>query len=233
MEIKGKTVLITGGAKRLGAFLSMELSKLGANLIIHYNSSEKEAKKLKEECEKNGSDVKLVKANFLNSISKLTKLVKETDILICNASDFRKIEPEKLNEKEILRGIKTEFLSHFILIKNLWIKSKKKNSLSKVIAISDATAFRMNFIPYHLGKKLLEYTTQEMAKMFAPYLTINCLALGVILTPEGKDENYIKKLSEKVPMKREGKMEEILSALKFIIENDYITGQLIKISGGM
>lgn len=233
MDLRGKNILITGAARRLGAFLAVELSKMGANLFIHYNSSEEDALKLKKICEKNKSKVELIKADFSLSVSELIRVIPYIDILICNASSFKKIEPDKITEDDIIRSIKVEFLSHFMLIKELWIESKRQDKFSKVVAFSDAVSVRRDFLPYHIGKNLIEFVTEEFSKFFAPYLTMNCIAIGVALPPEDKDEKYIESLIDKIPMKRAGKLNEIFSAVKFLIENDYITGQVIKVSGGM
>lgn len=233
MDLKGRNVLITGAARRLGAFLAIKLSEIGANLFIHYNLSERDVLKVKKICEENGSKTVLIKSDLYSSPVELLKVVNKIDVLICNASEFKKVELEKITEDDLIRSLKIEFVSHFTLIKKLWLESKRSRRISKVIVISDAWHVRKDFFPYHIGKNLLEFTTKELSKFFAPYLTVNCISLGFILPPDGKDDDYLKKLVKKIPMKRQGKMDEVFSAVKFLIENDYITGQILRVSGGV
>lgn len=233
MEIKGKTILVTGGAKRIGAHIAEELSKCGANLIIHYNASENEALETAERCRKHGAKVELVRCDFSVGASELIPFVRKSDAMVCNASEFRRTELERVTDEDISRGIKIDFISHFMLIKELWSEAMRRGDTLKVIVISDAKRIRRNFVPYHFGKRLLEYVVEEMAEIFAPHLTINCVSLGIVLPPQGKDRTQIDELIRAVPMRREGKLSEVFSAVRFLLENDYVTGQVIKVSGGL
>ncbi len=234
MEISGSRALITGGARRLGKFFAIELAKMGADVIIHFFSSQREAQATKKHCEKAGVNVELIKCDFssLQNIAPLLRTVRRCSILVNNASSFYKVPIEKINYAEIIKNINVNFVVHFLLIKEMWLEASTKGRQTKVINILDAERTRRNFIPYHIGKVLLQYTTEELAKFFAPQVIINGIALGPILPPPGKSTSQLLKISEKTLLKRPGTIQEVLSAFLFLLNNDYIVGQVIYIAGG-
>lgn len=236
MEIEGKNVLITGGAKRIGKEITLWFAKNKANVFIHFFSSESEAGELKKQCEKLGAKAEIIKCDFSKEnadFSKILEISREADIVVCNASLFYPINPEEIKYGDIKKNINVNFTFHFLIIKEMWKSMREKKKTGKVITVLDAEKSRKNFIPYHLGKYLLEYITTQIFQLFAPHVLINGIALGPILPPEGKDENYIKKLSESLPLKKQGSIEDLLSAIDFIIKNDFITGNIIYVSGGL
>ena len=233
MDIRGKTAVITGGAKRIGREISLALAKEGVNLFIHYSSSEEEAQRTKSECEEFGVRVRLVRADFSTpDIKDVIYAVRKSDILINNASSFRKSELEKLDVNEIEHSIRTNFTIPFILTKELWLSKKKKNEKGHVINMLDAVSVRKNYIPYHIGKEMLKYLVERISVYFAPEVQVNGVALGPVLPPEGEGEEYLDKLVEKTPLKRRIDVQEITDAVVFLLKNTSITGQVIYIAGG-
>jgi len=239
-SIRDRTVLITGGAKRVGREISLFLAREGANLIIHYSKSEKEALETKRMCEELKAKVEIVKADFLKDedVEKLISVIKDVDILINNASAFERCELEEVGIKEIESNIRTNFTVHFILAKEMWI-SKKKNKdktqkTGQVINILDAVSARRNYIPYHIGKEMLRYFVEKISLYFAPEVIVNGIALGPVLPPEPEKENqeYLTKIIEKTPLKKKVEIYEILKALKFLLESNSVVGQIIYIDSG-
>jgi len=229
-----KTALITGGAKRLGKMISLSLAEEGYNIILHYNSSEEEAIKTKEEIEKLNVFCFLIKKDLKNYsnglIEEAINYSKEIEILVNNASIFKEEKIEEITENNFFSSIK---INSFIPLK-LSLEFKEKIGKGNIINIIDARHKQYDFthFSYGISKKLLFEITKHLVISFAPYIRVNGIAPGVFLPPEGKDEKYIENILKLVPLKRKGEREEIKKALKFLIENEYLTGQIIYLDGG-
>ncbi|AAY80454.1 SDR family NAD(P)-dependent oxidoreductase [Sulfolobus acidocaldarius] len=232
MYLKGRTALITGSAKRIGRGIALGLAKEGVNIVLHYNTSEESALRLKDEIEEIGVKCWLVKgelskdyAKILDNAFKLTE--GNLDFLINNASIFpaSKVTMENLNS---------------IVTVNSWVPLllsldfSRKLSKGKIVNILDSIISGYNFerYPYFLSKKLLEIITVSLALKLSPSFQVNGVAPGLILPPEGKDNSYLENLKSFVPMKRYGNVEEVVNAVIFLLKSDFITGQIIYVDGG-
>jgi NAD(P)-dependent dehydrogenase (short-subunit alcohol dehydrogenase family) len=87
-------------------------------------------------------------------------------------------------------------------------------------------------VAYVLSKKMLAVLTVMCAREFAPDFTVNGIAPGLILPPAGKDESYLDKLAEKVPLRKHGGPQDIVDAVLYLLKSDYVTGQVIYVDGG-
>jgi len=233
-----KTALITGAAKRLGKEMSIHLASLGWNIAIHYNTSETEAKLFLDELAGSYPDqqFELFKAdlNQSNEVEQLIPKVVETmgtiDLLINSASVF---EPAKLSQTttELFdRHMNINFKAPFILSRNF---ARNFNS-GIIVNIVDSRIVtnKSNFAAYSLSKKTLWEMTKMAALEFGPEIRVNAIAPGLILAPEDKDEDYLWKLADHIVMKRPGGLKPILDSLDYILNNDYLTGQLLFCDGG-
>lgn len=231
-----KSALVTGGAKRIGCAIALHLAKNGYDIALHYNTSDKEAKLLAGEIKKLKQKCVLFKSDFnnLNQIKNLIKKVKRRfrnlTLLINNASIFGSGEFLKTNTDLFERHFNVNFKAPFFLTRDFARFCKK----GQIINMLDTNIARKQskYFAYTLSKKMLCEFTKMAAVELAPDIRVNAIAPGPILPPRGKDEEYLKLASEKVPLKRKGEIKNIIQALSFFLENDYVTGQCIFIDGG-
>ena len=236
-----KVVLITGGAKRIGACIARYFHAKGFYVILHFNSSSREAEQLESDLlsiRKNSC--RTIQANFLdeNSImSALKKILDSTerlDVLINNASGFFPTPIESATKEQWLTLLDTNATVPLLLIKGL--KPLLENSKGCVINISDSEV--SSGIPeyslYAAAKAALESLTKSLAKELAPYVRINAIAPGIILWPEegGLDEEKKAEIINKIILGREGEPDDIASAAYLLYRSTYMTGQVLKIDGG-
>lgn len=240
MEIKGKNVLITGSARRIGKYLALSLAKEGANIIIHYNHSEKEAEDVVNQIKDLDVKAKKIKAN-LEDEKQVISLVEESlnifgkiDILINNASIYY---PTQLNEniskisEEMDRFYKVHIKAPLILSTILG-KHMFENKEGRIINIGDYSPLRpyRNFTPYTISKGGLLTLTKSLAKEFAPYVLVNAILPGPIIPPPDLEDKEIP--LKKTLLKKWGGEKEILKAVKYLIETDFTTGAFIPVEGG-
>lgn len=233
-----QTALITGAAKRLGKAMAIHLAEKGWNLALHYNSSANEAEtvcfELREKFPKQRFE--LFQAN-LSKADEVEKLIPEIlhkmpalHLLINNASVF---EPSRIAETtaEFLDDqFNVNFRAPFLLTKAF--TNTCRSGLIVNFADTRIVSNDGKFAAYSLAKKTLWELTKMAALEFGPGIRVNAIAPGLTLPPEGKDQNYLEELSQKIAMKKPGGIKPILKSLDYIIDNDYLTGQLLFCDGG-
>ena len=233
-----KTALITGASKRIGKAITEHLADKGWSIIIHYNTSEKPAKELAESLalkfpnqnfsigKANLSIEKEVAELILKAISEFGKF----DLLINNASVFKSGFLKETSVDLFDSQISVNLKAPFILMRDFATHCKKGNIINFVD--TRITTNKSDFAAYSLSKKALWELTKMAALEFAPAIRVNAIAPGVTLPPADKDENYLTKLAQNIPMKKPGRVEPILKSIEYILENDHLTGQLLFADGG-
>ena len=232
------TVLITGAAKRLGKAMAYHLASRGWNIAIHYNSSEEEAFKVKNELSKSFPDqqFELFKANLEKAddveqlVPEVTNKMQVIDLLINNASVFEPSAIRNTSTDLLDRQMNVNFRAPMILSR--MFASTFKSGMIVNITDTRIVTNQSSHAAYSISKKALWELTKMTALEFGPGIRVNAIAPGLTLPPIEKGNDYLIKLSEKIAMKRPGGINPIIKSLDFIIENDYLTGQLIFCDGG-
>ena len=233
-----KTALITGAAKRVGKAMALHLASQGWNIAIHYNTSELEAQLFCDELfgaypnqqfEIFKSDLNVPEEVEL-LIPRVVQKMLGIGLLINNASVFEPSKLRKTSTEFLDRQMNVNFKAPFILSRNF--AQTFKNGV--IINFVDARIVtnQSNFAAYSISKKALWELTKMAAFEFGPDIRVNAIAPGLTLPPEEKGEDYLLKLAEKIAMKRPGGLGPILKSLDFILNNDYLTGQLLFCDGG-
>jgi len=233
-----QTALITGASKRIGKALTEHLAEKGWNVAIHFNSSEKPAFDFVSSLSSKYPDQKFAafKAN-LEDISEVVLLVPNVfsafghiDLLVNNASVFDSSYLKETTVELFDSQINVNFKAPFILVRDFSNRSKSGNIINFVD--TRITSNKSDFAAYSLSKKALWELTKMAALELAPNIRVNAIAPGVTLPPDEKDENYLLKLAQNIPMKKPGGIEPILKSLDFILENNHLTGHLLFADGG-
>lgn len=231
-----KAALVTGGVKRIGLEIVKTLAKNGYNIALHYNSSSEKAKEVKNQVESIGAKCKLFQCDLSlekkvsDLISQVKKEFPELNLLINNASIFIRSKTIETKNDIFNKIFDVNFKAPFILSRDFARNVKKGN----IINIIDTKISKNDFqySAYTLSKKNLADFTLMSALEFAPNIRVNGIAPGLILPPYGESENYLNNLAKKIPLKKKGKISDVIDAMEFILTNQYITGQIIYVSGG-
>ncbi|MBI2486414.1 MAG: 3-oxoacyl-ACP reductase FabG [Deltaproteobacteria bacterium] len=240
MDIKNKVALVTGGAKRVGRTIALELAEHGANLVINYNSSKKEADEIVELIRKTGRKAIAVKAD-VSKADEVAKLVdvalnkfERVDILMNNAAIFFKTPFLEITEEDWDLFMNVNLKSAFLCSQKV-AKVMLERGSGKIINIADAAGGIKgwkSYIPYSVSKAGLIMLTKTMAKALAPNIHVNAIAPGPVLLPENYSEKEKKRAIESTLLKRLGSPEDIAKAVIFLVKSDYITGETITVDGG-
>ncbi len=242
-NIENKVILITGGAKRVGAAICRLLHSNGANLMIHYRSSVNEARALQSELNlKRPNSVAIIQGDLLN-LAVLPSLIQETvqhfgklDVLINNASSYYSTELGAINEEA------WQDLMGSNLKAPLFLSQAAANELRKqqgcIVNITDMHVERpkKGYIVYSVAKAGLVTLTKSLAHELGPDVRVNAVAPGPVMWPENNpqfDELYRQRVISQTLLKRIGEPDDIAKAVKFLIQDaPFITGQVIAVDGG-
>ncbi len=240
MKLKGKVALVTGSAVRLGKAIALALAEQGIHIILQYRTSEKEARVAAAQIRRKKVHAHLLQCDLSNSreVERLARqapaLLGRVDILVNNASEFFSTPISSVTEAEWDRFLDVNLKAPFLLSRSLGMEMVKRGG-GKIINITDVSAFRpwADFIPYSVSKAGLVTLTQGLAKALAPRVQVNAIAPGTILPPvTGWTSRQRERTLRSIPLKRFGAPEDIVRAVLFLIESDYITGTVIPVDGG-
>ena len=233
-----KTALITGGAKRIGKAMTLHLAALGWNIAIHYNSSHEEAQMLQQELNSlyPGQQFEIFKADlyYADEVEALVPQVMHSlqtiDLLVNNASIFDRCTLSETDTELFNRNMNINFRAPFILTRE-FIKWAGEGVIINFVD-TKITNNQSNYASYTLSKKALWEMTKMTALEVGPHIRVNAIAPGLTLAPEEKSEDYLWKMSDNIALKRPGGLQPVLKSLDYILENDYLTGQLLFCDGG-
>jgi NAD(P)-dependent dehydrogenase (short-subunit alcohol dehydrogenase family) len=230
-SIKGKSILVTGGAKRIGRSIALRLAAEGARVLIHYNGSEREARATAEEC----GGAPLFRAN-LESVAEIRKMFEQVSPLnglVNNAARFTRIDPLKIEEAD------WDFI-HSVNLKSVFFCCQAAARVmlagdgGHIVNISSLGALKpwVENAHYCSSKAGVVMLTRVLAKAWAPKISVNSVAPGVI--PFEESDERIQRFIAATPAGRAGTGDEIAEAVLFFLKSTrFITGQLVAVDGGL
>ena len=236
-----KRILITGAAKRIGKEMALSFFNKGWDIVIHYNTSNNDAKALADKMNSERSNsAMLVQAN-LDNASEVEKLVDQIlsknvsiDALINNASTFYPTPMGTLSEENWNALMGSNLKAPLFLIQSFHKELEKNKGF--IINVTDINVDKalINHSIYLAAKSGLQTLTKSLAKELAPNIRVNAIAPGAILEPPNVEWITEQKnnIINAVPMKRMGTEKDIVDAAIYLSEAEYVTGQILNIDGG-
>lgn len=237
-----KTIIITGGARGIGKAIVYELAKSNYNIILNYNSSQKEAEQIEEELTKQGCKVDIYKADITKKeeVQKMIEYTiekyKKVDVLINNAGISQIKTFAELTEEDWDKMIDTNLKSIFYTSKAvLSTMLHEQNGLILNISSIWGVIGASCEVHYSTAKAGMNGFTKALAKELGPSnIRVNAIAPGIIDTNMNANlsKEEVEQIKESIPLERIGKPEQIAKAVTWLIEDEYTTGQIISIDGG-
>src|SRR3977135_2266049 len=229
-ELAGKVVLVTGAAKRIGRGIALRLEAEGARVLIHYGESEEEARKL---------GFPMFRAN-LEKVSEIEEMFRQIerqegrlDGLVNNAARFTRFDPMEITEAD------WDFI-HSVNLKAVFFCCQqgahlmRKSGGGRIVNISSLGGIRpwAEHAHYCASKAGVIMLTRALAKSFAPEITVNSVAPGVI--PFGEPDPRAETMIQATPARRAGTADEIADGVIYFLKaSNFVTGQLLAVDGGL
>ena len=225
--------LVTGGAHRLGRVFALTLARHGFDIILHYHRASDAAIQTRADLESVGSRVTLAQADLTNpaQIHSLISNLESLDILVNSAAYMPSGNVATLSVENWDVSLDLNLRAPFLLAQAC---ADKMTNGGLIVNITDVGAWKAwsRFPSYTVSKAALESLTRILARAYAPGIRVNAIAPGFVLQSDIVPAQEWERLIGRVPLKRPAQPEEIASALEFLLENQYITGQTIVVDGG-
>ena len=234
-----KIACITGGGKRIGAHLCINLAKHGYDIALHYNKSQQDAEETQSVIRNLGGRCALFHADLTcyDQIESMSSQIRQqfdrVDLLINSASPFLFDNIHTLSEEQF------DFQNDAIYKAPLFLSQKlfSKQQQGHIINFLDSTSVESSAskkLSYWLAKKSCEHLTDAMALALAPYIRVNAIAPGYILDPVNEIRTEIEKERKVnlIPMKKQGDLSDIFQAVLSLELLTYTTGQVLYVDGG-
>jgi 3-oxoacyl-[acyl-carrier protein] reductase/pteridine reductase len=234
-RLDGKVVLVTGAAKRIGRAIALRIAAEGARVGIHYHGSEDDARRTAEDC----GGAPMFRAN-LESVDEIARMFWEVeehfgrlDGLVNNAARFTRFDPLEITEKDWDFIHSVNLKAVFFCCQNA-ARLMKKTGGGRIVNLSSLGGIRpwAEHVHYCASKAGVIMLTRALAKAFAPEITVNAVAPGVI--PFGEIDARGRGMIDGTPARRGGTPDEVADAVVFFLKTtNFVTGQNLAVDGGL
>ncbi|HZI31256.1 MAG TPA: SDR family oxidoreductase [Candidatus Binatia bacterium] len=236
-SLKGKVALVTGAGKRLGREVCLRLAEEGADVVIHYRSSQREAQDAVKEIEKLGRRAVAIGAD-LGIVAEIKRLFDEAgkqfgrlDILANSAANFLPASMISTTEQVWDAALDTNLRAPFFCAQAAapWLR----RTLGVIINFADTGGLLgwPGYIPHSVSKAGVIMLTKVLAKALAPEVRVNAIAPGTI-TMDGDPPEWESDFIKLAPLRRTGTPADITDTVLFLVQSKFITGQVLVVDGG-
>lgn len=237
MHLQNKNCLITGGAHRVGKAIALELASTGANIIVHYHNSEQAAQETVAEIKTLGGQAWALKAD-LSQPAEIETLFAgisaargSLDVLVNSASIMETGDARTLPLEAWNRTLAVNLTAPFLCAQHA---ARLMNNDGVIINITDGSALRpwATYPAHSVSKAGLVHLTQVLAKTLAPTIRVNAVCPGPVLKPPEWEASRWERVAQGTLLKRTGSGYDVARAVRFLVENDFITGETLVVDGG-
>ena len=237
MSLIGKTVLITGAARRIGRSLALAVARAGADVIIHFGNSHPEAESVQAQIQTLGRKAYLLQADLADPLQVASLMARACEFgpvyaLVNNAAVFEPLTWDTSTLEAWNHHLMINLTVPFLL-SQAFARFPEPKENRRIVNLVDWRALHpgADHLPYTISKAALVALTSSLAVALAPQMTVNSLALGAVLPASDGAPNA--DILDRIPAQRWANLEEVGQALLFLLDGPtYITGEIIHVDGG-
>ncbi len=237
--LAGKIALVTGAGVRVGRAIAVALGNAGADVAIHFRRSREGADAARREIEAGGCRAVVVEGDLARP-EDCRHVVRESiaalgglDFLVHSASNFHRASLAATDEDLWDSSMDVNARAGFLMAREAAPTLARRRG--RVVLISDflAESPARNYLAHSVSKAALEGLVRSLAVELAPEVTVNGVAPGTVLPPEGTSEEEVERLARRVPAKRIGSAADVAWTVVFLCAGPtFLTGQVIRVDGG-
>ena len=238
MKLSGRAALVTGGGQRVGRAIALALGRAGMRVAIHYHESQAGAEETRQALEQVGAASVIISADLSDAAS-AARLVEQAsghwgglDVLVNSAAVMQRTP---LGE---ITGEGWDSIMNLNLRAPLLLSQAAAPHLREargaIVNIADLSAYEIwpGYLAHGVSKAGLVYLTRALARILAPEVRVTGIAPGTVLLPEGWTAADAARQRGTTPLQRLGSPDDVTGALMFLLESDYVTGEVVVVDGG-
>ena len=237
MELRGRVALVTGAGRRLGQAIAVALGARGASVAVHYMSSDAGARDTKASIDAAGGTARLFRADLADpeAPARLVEAVFESfgalHVLVNSAGIMLRTPVGSITLAEWESIFAINLRAPFFVAQ---AASRRMDPGGAIINIADLAAFETwtGYVPHGISKAGVVQMTRALAHALAPRIRVNAVAPGVVLLPEGWDRAAAERLVQTTPLKRVGSPSDVVDAVLYLLEAEFVTGETMLVDGG-
>lgn len=239
MDWRGRVAVVTGAGVRIGRAVALALAERGMRVIVHYHTSAGPAQEVVAQITSAGGQAIALQADLRDPsapqrlIAQGVEALGAVDVLINSASIFERGTVYDTTFENWERHIAVNLRAPFFLCQ-AYAQALQPDQRGHIINLADWRALRpgTQYMAYIASKAGLLALTKGLALALAPRVQVNAIAPGGILPPAGGPEAYFAHLPERLPLRRIGEPEEIVKAVLYLLDADFVTGEILLVTGG-
>ncbi len=241
MDLHGRAALVTGAGRRLGRAIAVDLARAGCDIAVHYHASRAGAEETVREIRAIGRRAELVAADLRDATAARALVDRAVDVLggrglhvLVNSAGMMVRQPvETVTPESWDETFDLNLRAYFFVAQGAIPHLRRVRG--KIVNLADVAGFEPwpAYLPHSVSKAGVVMLTRALARALAPDITVNAVAPGPVLLPEAWDDTTRAHFAETTPLKRLGSPEDVVSAVRFLLEGgDFITGTTVVVDGG-
>lgn len=239
MEISGKNALVTGGAHRVGKAIAMMLAKAGANVALTYLSSAEEAERTATEIAREGVRGAAVRCDVAGweDVQAMAQAVEEefggVDIIVNGAGLFLRT-PLPVKDPDAWQRVTRVSIDGTFYVCNRFVPGMQARGAGAIVNILDLAAWQPwpGFAAHGVAKAGMLALTRQLAVELSPVIRTNAVAAGPVLPPDRLGAARQEEIASRTLLKRWGAPDDVAAAVRYLIESDYVVGEVLTVDGG-
>lgn len=238
MELRNKVALVTGGGRRVGRALAAALAEHGATVAVHYSASKSGAEEAVRAIESGGGKAAAFGADLTSPeapdtlVTAVSKRFGSLDVLVNSAAVMVRTPFGEVSAADWDAMFALNLRAPFLLSQAA--APLLRRARGAIVNIADLAAFETwpGYIPHGITKGGVVQMTRALAQLLAPDVRVNAIAPGTVLLPDDWSAADAARLEETTPLKRQGSPADVVQAMLYLLEADYVTGETIVVDGG-
>lgn len=232
-----RVALVTGAGRRIGAAMARALGTRGYTVAVHYNSSAAEAEAVAAEIESAGGKARTYAADLLDAhaartlVNTVADAFGRLDLLVNSAASMMRTPHGEVRVDEWDEIFALNLRAPFFAAQ---AAAARMSEGGVIVNMADLAAFESwpAYVPHGIAKAGVVALTRSLARTLAPGIRVNAIAPGVVLLPEGWDEASSARLAATTPLRRHGSPDDVVKALFYLLDADFVTGEVLLVDGG-
>ena len=238
MDLAGRLALVTGAGHRLGRALALALGDRGMNVAVHYNASRGPALETAELITARGGRADVFAADLTRRgapaalVRDVAAAMGRISVVLNSAAVMMRTPWDAVSEKEWDDMFALNLRAPYFVAQQAAIAMGKDDGV--IINIADLAAFETwpAYVPHGISKAGIVQMTRALARVLAPGIRVNGIAPGAVLLPEGWTEQDAARLAETTPLGRIGAPDDVVQAMLYLLDADFVTGETLIVDGG-